>query len=104
MGRGFVDGSKTKGGKAYRQSEDLKDLIRLRDKCICQLCGGFGWDVDHIVPHAEGGLSVLENLRVLCHRCNCQRRGLRKDARLPLDDYYRQLEAELAERELVAVG
>lgn len=96
MGRSFVDGSRTRGGKAYRQSEDFKDLIRWRDNFTCQLCGGFGWDADHIVPHADGGDSVPGNMRVLCHRCNCLTRRPRYDARLPLADYYAKLEAELS--------
>jgi len=91
----FVDGSRMKGGEAYRQQQALKDLVRLRDNFTCQICGGFGWDVDHINPWAESHDSTLDNLRVLCHRCNVATRRPRKDARLPLDEYYAALEAEL---------
>jgi len=91
-----IKGSRIRGGAAYRQHKALKDLVRLRDNCTCQICGKPGWDVDHIIPHAEGGLSTPDNLRVLCHRCNCQRRRPRANARLPLPDYYAALEAELA--------
>lgn len=81
-------------GTAYRQSQRYKGLIRYRDNFTCQLCGAWGKEVDHIIPHAEGGLSVPENNRVLCLKCNRATRRPRYDARLPLGDYYRTLELE----------
>lgn len=96
MSRNFVDGSKTRGGKAYRQSESFKDLIRWRDNFTCQNCGRFGWDVSHIISYADGGYSVPENMRVLCHSCNCSTRRPPQNARLPLYEYYRRFEVELA--------
>lgn len=30
-------------------------------------------EYDHIIPFSEGGLTVLENLRSLCHECHLQR-------------------------------
>jgi 5-methylcytosine-specific restriction endonuclease McrA len=52
-----------------------------RDSYSCVLCGleGIGetheektkgFALDHIVPHAAGGSSNLENLQVLCRKCN----------------------------------
>ena len=32
-------------------------------------------EVDHIVPHAQGGPDTLENTRILCRRCNQQLGG-----------------------------
>lgn len=71
---------------------------RKRDKEVCALCGwdyrkayreweametvsGLTWlawqdrmprpvEYDHIVPFSEGGLTVLENIRTLCHDCH----------------------------------
>ena len=65
----FVDGRRMKGGRAYNQQGALKAMVRWRDNFTCQLCGGFGWDVDHIIPWQESHDSSLGNLRVLCHRC-----------------------------------
>lgn len=30
-------------------------------------------EYDHIVPHSEGGLYVVENIRLLCHACHAKR-------------------------------
>lgn len=95
----FVDGSKTKGGKAYRQKEHLKDLVKWRDSFTCQICGwsypDVAIEVDHIIPWAISHDSTPGNLRVLCVQCNRLVRGDRCDARLPLDQYYEKLESEL---------
>lgn len=50
------------------------DVLR-RDQFRCVLCGqtasdGVKLHVDHIVPIAKGGKTVMENLRTLCDRCN----------------------------------
>lgn len=66
--------------------------VKQRDKGICQMCGfdcfaakrewmTRRWDnprpkrppraeYDHIVPFSEGGLTVIENMRTLCHDCH----------------------------------
>ena len=70
-----------------------------RDKGVCQICrldimaeniqrhvdkygvrcgsitamkmkGGTRWECDHITPFAQGGLTIMENLRVLCKGCH----------------------------------
>ena len=33
------------------------------------------WEMDHIVPYSEGGLTVLENVRTLCVICHRERSG-----------------------------
>lgn len=48
----------------------------------CQGCGRTlerGWHADHIVPVSKGGLTVIENGRATCGKCN-QRKG----ARMPI--------------------
>lgn len=32
-------------------------------------------EVDHIIPHAQGGTDTIENARILCRRCNQQLGG-----------------------------
>jgi 5-methylcytosine-specific restriction endonuclease McrA len=92
----YKDGSKTVGGKCYRQSKEYRRMILERDNYTCQICGRPGKDVDHIIPFALGGLSIPTNQRVLCHKCNVNLRRPRKDRRLDPDEYYAKLEAELA--------
>ena len=92
----FVDGSKLRGGKTYRQHQTLKEAVRKRDNYTCQICGEYGDQVDHIIPYAVSHDSTLSNLRVLCRRCNLATRRQQYNARLPLADYYAKLEAELS--------
>ena len=40
---------------------------------LCVLCGGnirTAWEVDHIVPRADGGITTPGNIQLLCRRCN----------------------------------
>lgn len=79
----------------------VKQAVRKRDK-VCVFCGREayrnrdirGWDYkmpyaewistrkemmmfraeyDHIIPHSEGGLFTVENIRLLCHSCHVKR-------------------------------
>lgn len=71
----YVDGSSQRGGKAYHQHGTFLEMIRRRDNYTCLRCGKPGKDVHHIIPHAQGGASVPENLQVLCHQCNGAKGG-----------------------------
>lgn len=49
--------------------------VLVRDSYRCRMCGaaaadGATLEVDHIIPRAEGGESVLWNLQTLCDECN----------------------------------
>jgi len=55
----------------------LRYQVLSRDRFRCVLCGGSpatrpGCElhVDHVLPFARGGRTVLGNLRTLCHDCN----------------------------------
>ena len=76
----------------------IKRAVCIRDKFICQSCGEVGnflpdaarvlgqekkaanWDCtryyripmefDHIVPFSKGGKTEVDNLQLLCHKCN----------------------------------
>jgi hypothetical protein len=53
----------------------LRWRVLERDGNVCCLCGrsppdGARLHVDHIVPWSAGGETTLENLRILCERCN----------------------------------
>lgn len=53
----------------------LRAQVLMRDGAICKLCGASPIDgaklhVDHVVPWSKGGETVLENLQILCDKCN----------------------------------
>ena len=87
------------GIKRSKQKE-YKDLIRERDNFTCQICGGPGYDVDHIIPFHISYDSSPSNLRVLCHRCNLKSRRYTlpegRMRRISIEDYEGYLKAELA--------
>jgi ATP adenylyltransferase len=52
-----------------------KRIILLQQHPYCSLCGAkpsadVELDIDHILPSSKGGTDDIENLQVLCHRCN----------------------------------
>ena len=56
-------------------NDGLRYDVMNRDKFRCVLCGasaeqGVRLHVDHIIPIAKGGKTEINNLRVLCERCN----------------------------------
>lgn len=60
---------------AERERNKLTDRVReavfARDGRICRACGSTEHlHIDHVVPLARGGLTVMENLAVLCGPCN----------------------------------
>lgn len=75
--------------------DSLKKQIRERDNYTCQICGQEGYPVDHIIPWRISHDNSPNNLRTLCRKCNLERRQQRRDARLPLKEYYKYIEAEL---------
>jgi 5-methylcytosine-specific restriction enzyme A len=42
----------------------------IRQRPVCEYCGGPGEIVDHILPVREGGTNDAENLMTLCRRCH----------------------------------
>ncbi|OHD97008.1 MAG: hypothetical protein A3E21_05510 [Sulfurimonas sp. RIFCSPHIGHO2_12_FULL_36_9] len=53
----------------------LRAMVLMKDGAKCKLCGATPQDgaklhVDHIVPWANGGETVFENLQILCDKCN----------------------------------
>jgi len=53
----------------------LRAKVLMKDGAICRLCGatpksGAKLHVDHIIPWSKGGETVLENLQILCAKCN----------------------------------
>jgi HNH endonuclease len=54
---------------------DVKHAVFQRDEGRCVECGSnFDIQYDHVIPFAMGGANTVENLQLLCGRCN-QRKG-----------------------------
>ena len=56
-------------------SDSLRFQVLKRDNYTCQICGkqakdGVQLEVDHIIPIAKGGKTVIDNLQTLCKQCN----------------------------------
>lgn len=53
---------------------DIVDAVYARDKGKCAWCGSTtNLQIDHIIPHSKGGADTLENLQILCQRCNLEK-------------------------------
>lgn len=53
---------------------DIVDAIYQRDKGCCVYCGSTeNLQIDHIIPVSKGGASTIENLQILCQKCNLQK-------------------------------
>ena len=66
-----------------RISKELREQVLERDGRACLKCGRRSWlTMDHIVPIIQGGRDVLENLQVLCKKCNLAKGGTYKGYRI----------------------
>lgn len=53
---------------------ELVDTIWRRDGGRCVYCGSTeNLQIDHIIPFSKGGATCIENLQILCQRCNSQK-------------------------------
>ena len=51
------------------KTKDLFDLLKRHKKCMFCSSNDF-LEIDHIVPLSKGGKNVIENLQILCRKCN----------------------------------
>lgn len=81
-----------KGGVTRRPREVISRAVRKlvyeRDSYTCILCGARGegkthaekikgFEIDHKKPNAAGGSATINNLQVLCRKCNNDKRHYR---------------------------
>ena len=81
-----------KGGVTRRPRKTIPISLRRqvyeRDAYTCRLCGVVGtgvthseridgFEIDHITPNAAGGGIEVDNLQVLCRKCNNSKRHYR---------------------------
>lgn len=56
--------------------QDVKRAVFERDQGCCVQCdSSFEIQYDHIIPFSMGGATTIENLQLLCARCNQQKGG-----------------------------
>jgi len=70
--------------KIHKQTISSRKLLWITSNHMCPLCGvkmvnrgkcdlpNFA-TIDHIVPKSRGGTSNIENLRLICRKCNNKR-------------------------------
>lgn len=68
---------KSIAGQRALMTSSLREKIKQRDKCTCQMCGlsvadekNLLLEIDHIIPLSKGGVTSEDNLQTLCWRCN----------------------------------
>ena len=52
--------------------QDVKIAVAVRDQGLCQHCGTSTGPMqyDHVIPYSMGGDNSVENIQLLCRRCN----------------------------------
>lgn len=61
-------------GKRPPIPKSIVDTIWRRDKGCCVYCGSTeNLQIDHIIPFSKGGSSNIENLQLLCQKCNLKK-------------------------------
>lgn len=89
--------------QALRESDPsgTPPVLRLaalrREHWICRYCGAPATEVDHVLPRAQGGLTMLPNLAASCRPCN-RSKGDRTPEEWQRDEAAKRLEALMAHR------
>jgi hypothetical protein len=56
--------------------DDVKRAVWARDGGCCVKCGATDYlEFDHIIPHSLGGANTVNNIQLLCRRCNLLKRN-----------------------------
>ncbi len=54
--------------------QHVKAAVWQRDQERCVQCGAHDYlEFDHIIPHSKGGANTVDNVQLLCRRCNLEK-------------------------------
>jgi hypothetical protein len=71
---GAIPGAPAPAATKWSRSipQDVKIAVAVRDQGCCQHCGTFAGPMqyDHVIPYSMGGDNSVENIQLLCRRCN----------------------------------
>ena len=71
LDRGHLIGTEWKRPSIPR---DIANAVYTRDNGRCVYCGSTeNIHIDHIIPFSRGGASSIENLQLLCQKCNLEK-------------------------------
>ena len=70
----YLLGEKYTSSMSRRIAHEVKIEVWARDGGRCVGCGASDYlEFDHIIPHSRGGASTVNNVQLLCRRCNSEK-------------------------------